>query len=120
MSSLETKLLFLRDKLRLDLNSITDLYPWILTRNYNGVLRPRGELLNKYGLNVNRKQFECSDEEFCASNNLNPELLTAAKSKYSITNERDYRRKFFSSELSRMRRDGSLPDVFNQLRSGSA
>jgi hypothetical protein len=114
VSSLEAKLLFLRDKLRIELDTNSELYPWVLTQNYNGVLRPRGELMMKHGIETTCKQFEKSDEEFCSSNNINPELLVGQKSKYPITNEQDYRRRFFSSELARMRRDGSLPDVYNQ------
>ena len=97
VSSLEVKLLYLRDKLKIDVDVVNRIYPWLLTKNYNGVIRPRGELIIKYALDQNREQFEVSDEEFCKKNNINLEILVAEKARPANTNEHDYRRKFFSS-----------------------
>jgi hypothetical protein len=103
--------------MKISFESPSELFPYALTLNYNALLRPRGELIVKHGLDMTRQQFEISDEKFCQQNNMNPEVLVAQKSKYPITAELDYRRKFFSPTVHRMRKDGSLKSSTSQIGS---
>lgn len=78
---------------------VSELFPYLLSKNYNGVLRPRAELILKYGLELNKQQFDVSDEEFWKNNNVPEEVFQAEKKKYKITNERDIKKKFYTNSL---------------------
>ena len=88
-ASFDAKTQYLTKKLAKNLDK-EKTFPLLLHFNYNGVIRPRCELLRPIAKQIDLEAvLPLSDEQFCAAFDITPEDLENEKSQKTIRDEKD-------------------------------